>query len=106
MMNGQLGTPLAPELAVFALAILVLVAGIIRPGRAIGWIAFVGLLAIFGMMHYASEGQVLFGGAFVQDALALFAKRLFIAAIECRVADRQGSEQTECRRRDEQTLCE
>ena len=80
MMNGQLGMPLAPELAVFALAILVLVAGIIRPGRAIGWIAFVGLLAIFGMMYYAPEGQVLFGGAFVQDALAVFAKRLFIAA--------------------------
>ena len=80
MTNGQLGMPLAPELAVFALAILVLVAGIIRPGRAIGWIAFVGLLAIFGMMYYAPEGQVLFGGAFVQDALALFAKRLFIAA--------------------------
>ena len=48
MMNGQLGMPLAPELAVFALAILVLLAGIIRPGRAIGWIAFIGLLAIFG----------------------------------------------------------
>src|SRR5262245_62798238 len=79
-MNGQLGIPLAPELAVFALAVVVLLAGLIRPGRGNGWIAFIGLLLIFGMMHFAPEGHVLFGGAFVQDALALFAKRLFIAA--------------------------
>ena len=80
MMNGQAGMPLAPELAVFALAVLVLLAGLIRPGRAIGWIAFAGLVAIFGLLMVTPEGQVLFGGAFVQDALALFAKRLFVGA--------------------------
>ena len=80
MMNAQLQVPLAPELALFALAVLVLLAGLIKPGRAIGWIAFIGLLLVFGLMHYAPEGQVLFGGAYVQDALALFAKRLFVGA--------------------------
>src|SRR5262245_752369 len=80
MMTGQLEMPLAPELALFALAVFVLLAGLIRPGREIGWMAFIGLLLIFGMMHFAPEGQVLFGGAFVQDALALFAKRLFVGA--------------------------
>src|SRR5688572_7912087 len=80
MMNGQAGMPLAPELAVFTLAVLVLLAGIIRPGRAIGWIAFAGLLAIFGLLMVTPEGPALFGGGFVQDALALFSKRLFVGA--------------------------
>jgi NADH-quinone oxidoreductase subunit N len=79
-MNGQLGIPLAPELAVFALAVLVLIAGLVRPGRAIGWIAFAGLIGIFGLLLVTPEGQVLFGGGFVQDALALFSKRLFVGA--------------------------
>jgi NADH-quinone oxidoreductase subunit N len=78
-MNGQLMT-LAPELALFALAVLVLLAGLVRPGRAIGWLAFAGLVVVFGILMAAPEGQVLFGGSFVQDALALFAKRLFVGA--------------------------
>jgi NADH-quinone oxidoreductase subunit N len=91
----DLRMPLVPELAIFALAVIVLLAGLIRPhstpaqgapsgvetpGRAIGWIAFVGLLAVLGLMYFAEEGRVLFGGMFVQDPLALFAKRLFVAA--------------------------
>ena len=40
-MMAQLGMPLVPELALFALAVLVLISGLIRPGRAIGWITFV-----------------------------------------------------------------
>jgi NADH-quinone oxidoreductase subunit N len=79
-MSGQLQMPLAPELALFALAVLVLLAGMVKPGRGIGWIAFVGLLIIYGLLHFAPEGHVLFGGAFVQDALALFSKRLFVGA--------------------------
>ena len=78
-MTAQLGMPLVPELALFALAVLVLVAGLIRQGRAIGWITFVGLLAVIGLLCVAQEGA-LFGGSFVQDALALFAKRLFVFA--------------------------
>jgi NADH-quinone oxidoreductase subunit N len=79
-MNGPLGMPFAPELALFALAVVVLLAGVVRPGRAIGWIAFVGLLVVCGLLMVAPEGQALFGGAFVQDALALFSKRLFVGA--------------------------
>ena len=76
-MNGQLGMPLAPELALFALAVLVLIAGIVKPGRAIGWLAFTGLLAILGLLMVTPEGQVFVGGAFVQDALALFTEGEF-----------------------------
>jgi NADH-quinone oxidoreductase subunit N len=79
-MNGQFGMPLVPELALFGLAVLVLLAGLVKPGRRIGWIAFVGLLVVFGLLMVAAEGRVLFGGAFVQDALALFSKRLFVGA--------------------------
>ena len=61
-MNGQPGMPLAPELALFALAVLVLIAGIVKPGRAIGWLAFTGLLAILGLLLMTPEGAVLFGG--------------------------------------------
>jgi NADH-quinone oxidoreductase subunit N len=78
-MTLNVGTLLAPELTLFAVAVVVLIAGLIRPGRAIGWITFVGLLLVLGVMHYAQEG-VLFDGAFAQDQLALFAKRLFLVA--------------------------
>jgi NADH-quinone oxidoreductase subunit N len=87
-MTFDLGLPLIPEVALFALAVVVLVMGLIRPSttageprprRAIGWITFVGLLAIFGLTVGATEGRVLFGGAYVEDSLAIFAKRLFVA---------------------------
>jgi NADH-quinone oxidoreductase subunit N len=78
-MTMALGAPLVPELALFALAVIVLLAGLIRPGRAIGWLAFAGLLAVLGVMYIAREGT-LFEGSFIQDELALFAKRLFLFA--------------------------
>jgi NADH-quinone oxidoreductase subunit N len=77
------GMPLIPELALLALAVLVLLTGLVRrgdPGGWIGWIALVGLFAIFGLTFLADEGRSLFGGAFVQDSLAIFAKRLFVGA--------------------------
>jgi NADH-quinone oxidoreductase subunit N len=78
-MTGPVLT-LAPELTLLALAVLVLLGGLVRPGRALGWVAFVGLLVLFGVLTLVPEGGALFGGAFVQDALALFSKRLFVAA--------------------------
>jgi NADH-quinone oxidoreductase subunit N len=78
-MTMALGAPLVPELALFALAVIVLLAGLIRPGRAVGWLAFAGLLAVLGVMYIAREGT-LFEGSFIQDELALFAKRLFLFA--------------------------
>ena len=69
-----------PRLALFALAVLVLIVGLIaatgqrdrldhvcRPARASSALAVC-----------RARGQSLFDGAFVQDALALFAKRLFL----------------------------
>ena len=71
---------LVPEVTLFVLAILVLVIGlIVQGGRAAGWVTFAGLFVVFGVTFYVDEGS-LFGGTFVLDGLALFAKRLFIAA--------------------------
>jgi NADH-quinone oxidoreductase subunit N len=82
-MTFDLGMPLVPEIAVFALAVLVLAIGLITQGNAhqrIGWITLIGLLAVFGLTFRANEGASMFNQSFVQDSLALFAKRLFIGA--------------------------
>ncbi len=92
------GMPLAIELVLFALAVLVLLMGIVsrggagpdprRPselpkatgGSAVGWVTLGGLLAIFGLTFMATEGGSILRGSFTQDALAIFAKRLFIGS--------------------------
>jgi NADH-quinone oxidoreductase subunit N len=98
-MTLNISMPLAIELALFALAVLVLVMGIVgrggagpdprseRPdssdstaGSAAGWVTLVGLVSIFGLTFAAAEGESVLRGSFVQDALALFAKRLFLAS--------------------------
>jgi NADH-quinone oxidoreductase subunit N len=72
---------LLPELALFALAVLVLLGGTITRGRApAGWVTLVGLIAIFAATFFVPAGASLLGDSFVQDSLALFAKRLFIAS--------------------------
>ena len=82
-MNLDLGMPLVPEVALFILAVLVLIAGLVRKGdptRRLGWLSFVGLLLVLGLTWLADEGRTLFGGSFVQDGLAIFAKRLSLGA--------------------------
>ena len=94
-MTFTIGMPLLVESALFALAVIVLVAGILRPtprgyaagdphqgpaGTAVGWVTLVGLLAIFGLTFLATEGESILRGSFVQDGLAIFAKQLFIAS--------------------------
>ncbi len=82
-MTFDLGMPLGPELAVFALAVLVLAIGLITQGNAhqrIGWLTFFGLAAIFGLTFRTTEGASAFNQSFVVDSLALFSKRLFIGA--------------------------
>ena len=74
--------PLRPELALLALAILVLIIGIVRkgdPGRLIGWITLVGLISILTFTFFVDEGSLL-GATYVLDGLAMFAKRLFLGA--------------------------
>jgi NADH-quinone oxidoreductase subunit N len=76
-------TPLAPEIGVAVLAVVVLVLGIVRrpaSSRTAGWLTLAGLLAVFALTYAGEEGRSLFGGTFVQDALALFAKRLVLAS--------------------------
>ncbi len=80
-MNLQHAAPILPELATFVLAVLVMFLGLFgMRGRAVGWVALVGLLGVLGLMHYQEPGTSLFGGSFVNDELALFGKRLFLAS--------------------------
>ncbi|HET9362192.1 MAG TPA: NADH-quinone oxidoreductase subunit N, partial [Vicinamibacterales bacterium] len=82
-MTFEWSMPLVLEGATFALAVLALIAGLVRKGdsgRRIGWMTFIGLLIVLGLTWVAEEGASLFEGAFVQDGLALFAKRLVLAA--------------------------
>ena len=82
-MTFDLGMPLVPETGLFVLAVIVLLTGVVKrgdPHRRIGWLTFVGLLAVLGLTLGADEGRSLLGGTFVQDGLAIFAKRLLLGA--------------------------
>jgi len=72
--------PLLTELALFSLAVLVLLLGIVRRGPPAGWVTLVGLLAIFGLTFFLEEGASLLRESFVLDSLAVFSKRLFVAS--------------------------
>ena len=79
----DLGMPLVPEVALLALAVLALIIGLVQQGdprRHIGWVTFVGLMAIFVLTFFAEEGRSVMGGSFVQDSLAIFAKQLFLSS--------------------------
>ena len=88
MMAWEALLPLRPEFSLLALAILVLLMGIVGRvprsgpagwGRGIAWVTLIGLVAIFGFTFYVDEGSLL-GATFVLDGLAMFAKRLFLAS--------------------------
>jgi NADH-quinone oxidoreductase subunit N len=79
-MTFHLGMPLVPEVAVFALAIVALLAGLMRAGRAVGWITIAGLIGVFALTCVAEPGRSLMAGTFVQDRLAILAKQLFLLA--------------------------
>jgi NADH-quinone oxidoreductase subunit N len=79
--------PLVPEGIVAALAVLVLIAGLVRPAtggtpgasRAIAWMTVVGLLGVLATTFAATDASIL-SGAFVVDGLALFSKQLVLGA--------------------------
>ena len=88
-MTADISLPLVPELALFALSVVVLILGLARnpatrvengQARMFGWVTFLGLLAVLSLTFASAEGASLFGGAYVQDSLAIFAKRLVLAA--------------------------
>ena len=126
-MTFDIGMPMVPELAVFVLAVLVLLVGLLSrrgvatnavvgadlqvgpssrepvvgadlqvgPSRVIGWISLVGLLVVFALIFFARDGATLFSGSFVNDGLAIFSKKLFVASAALSVLAsltvRQGS---------------
>ena len=110
-MTFDIGMPMVPELALFVLAVLVLLVSLlgrrgvgtnavvgadlqvgpssepvvgadlqVGPSSMIGWISLVGLLVVFGLTFLAREGTTLFSGSFVNDSLAIFSKKLFVAS--------------------------
>jgi NADH-quinone oxidoreductase subunit N len=75
--------PLVLEAGTFALALLVLVAGMARAGRddrRVGTLVLAGLVVLFALASEASPGATIMAGGFVVDNLSLFAKRLFIGS--------------------------
>lgn len=75
--------PMTLEIGLGALMLVVLLTGLFRPAtpdRRAGWVALIGLLALVGIAFASTPGGTLFGGSYVVDALALFAKRLFLVS--------------------------
>ena len=81
-MIAMLGSPLALEAGVGILMLLVFFVGVWSRGddrRQVSVICAVGLIVLLAIAA-RSEPGVLFRGSFVQDGLAIFAKRLFLLA--------------------------
>src|SRR5436190_18699572 len=79
-MTFDVGMPMVPELALFVLAVLVLLIGLVRQGdsassRLVGWFTLAGLLATLGLTSFVREGESIFSGSFVNDSLAIFSKK-------------------------------
>ena len=79
-------SPLAPlglEAGLGLLMLVVLLLGIFRPevpDRRAGWISLLGLLILTALAFSTAPADAILGGSYVVDALALFAKRLFLVS--------------------------
>ncbi|HET7694797.1 MAG TPA: NADH-quinone oxidoreductase subunit N [Vicinamibacterales bacterium] len=74
---------LSLELALGGLILLVFGLGLFRPAvpdRRCGWTSLIGLIGLSIWACLLQPGGSLFGGTFVLDPLALFAKRLFLVS--------------------------
>ncbi len=74
---------MALEVGLAVLILLVFVVGLSWHGpdkRQLGVLVAIGLAVLLWMAFRVEPGAVLFGGTFVQDELAIFAKRLFLLA--------------------------
>src|SRR5580765_8102934 len=75
--------PLALEIGLFGLLVLVFVTGLTGTGRTSrlpGWLTLGGLALLALAAGMASAGGTAFGGTFVQDELSLFVKTLFLVS--------------------------
>jgi NADH-quinone oxidoreductase subunit N len=82
-MNLSIGMPLVPEATLLLVALLVLFAGLLWQGGAArlnAWLTLGGVVVALALTWYSEAGASLFGGSFVQDELAIFAKRIFLLA--------------------------
>jgi NADH-quinone oxidoreductase subunit N len=80
---SRLASPFGLEIGLSALMLVVLFMGLFRPAtpnRAAGWVALFGLLALTGISFAMVPSGPLFHGSYQMDALALFAKRLFLVS--------------------------
>ncbi|HET9492111.1 MAG TPA: NADH-quinone oxidoreductase subunit N [Methylomirabilota bacterium] len=76
-------TPFLLELGLAALVLVVFVATLLARGadrRWVGWLATGGVLLLGALTWAVPPTPPALGGMFVQDGLAIFAKRLFLAA--------------------------
>jgi NADH-quinone oxidoreductase subunit N len=76
-------TPFALEIGLGALMLGVFVANLFVGGedrRALGWVATIGVAILVAVAMLATPTDRQLGGMFVQDGLAIFAKRLFLVA--------------------------
>ena len=90
---AALGSPLVLEAGLGVLMIVIFFVGVWSRGedrRRVGVIAAAGLVVLFGVAWRSEPGPALFGGSFVQDELAIFAKRLFLLATVIGVAGSLG----------------
>jgi NADH-quinone oxidoreductase subunit N len=75
--------PFTLEVGLGALLLIVFVAGLLARGedrRGIGWVATAGVLVLAVASMFLQPVGPALGGMFVQDGLAVFAKRLFVVA--------------------------
>ncbi len=83
MSLNDLGGPLVLEVGLAVLILVVFLVGLFmgKPDRRqVGVIAVIGLVVLLAIALRTSPGPPLLGGTFVQDEMALFAKRLFLVA--------------------------
>jgi NADH-quinone oxidoreductase subunit N len=82
--NGfDVRSALGIEIGLAVLMLIVFLVGLVMPAgdkRRVGVLTAIGLVILLGISWRAEAGAEIFNGAFVQDELALFAKRLFIVA--------------------------
>ncbi len=78
-----LGSPLVLEVGLVLLIAVIFFTGLLsrrEDKRRVGVVAVVGLVVLFGVAWRSESSGEIFQGTFVQDDLALFAKRLFLLA--------------------------